>query len=415
VSSFAGPAWADENVLPWRLPLKRQDSRILHNRRVFVKWQIIAFAKVFRKAERVRCPRAGRYGPFPGGVGHHVCRHYDRHARCSLQPGPALTGVTRRPWRLGAALREAWSDAEPLGCASPLGKSRGGTPSSERVPSHARRIARCGGFGTRLPAFRLPFLFVVPVGKVANGEIAKANGKSLADKFNRSFPRKRESRLGPRFRGDERRLIRYSSVIARSEATKQSRGRANKAHCCIRCETELDCFASLAMTGLMRQHPRTTRGEALCRSRFSCLAFGARRQGLAGAAAAAAAVRALQAGERLWRGRAALVGGVRQPQLRRHGRAVRRRQESARGIFPAFGTSLRCAGDCHRPHFREGTASLAEVIIDWHLDVPIGFACFIQNPREDGAAEPRRPRARHCSTNVAAVICRATSGCRRRP
>jgi len=48
--------------------------------------------------------------PFPGGFGHHVCRHYDRHARCSLQPGQAPAGDPRQTWR---SLRETWSEAAP--------------------------------------------------------------------------------------------------------------------------------------------------------------------------------------------------------------------------------------------------------------------------------------------------------------
>ena len=51
-----------------------------------------------------------------------------RGARCNRNGAgggnPPLTG---------AALREAWSEAEPLGCVSPLGKSRGGTPEGERA------------------------------------------------------------------------------------------------------------------------------------------------------------------------------------------------------------------------------------------------------------------------------------------
>ena len=35
--------------------------------------------------------------------------------------------------------REAWPEAEPLGCMSPSGKSRGGTPEGERVPLDASR------------------------------------------------------------------------------------------------------------------------------------------------------------------------------------------------------------------------------------------------------------------------------------
>src|ERR1700684_1174644 len=34
----------------------------------------------------------------PGRSGHHVCRHYDRHARCVAGSGPAVGGVTPAPW-----------------------------------------------------------------------------------------------------------------------------------------------------------------------------------------------------------------------------------------------------------------------------------------------------------------------------
>ena len=66
-----------------------------------------------------------------------------RGARCNR-------GRRRRgnPPLTGAALREAWSEAEPLGCVSPLDKSRGGTPTGERALTGACRTARCGGYGT---------------------------------------------------------------------------------------------------------------------------------------------------------------------------------------------------------------------------------------------------------------------------
>src|ERR1700732_3295590 len=49
-----------------------------------------------------------------GRLGHHACRHYDRHARCI-----AASGAGRRrgepPPLIGAKSREAWPDAEPWG------------------------------------------------------------------------------------------------------------------------------------------------------------------------------------------------------------------------------------------------------------------------------------------------------------
>ena len=73
----------------------------------------------------------------PGGIGHHACRHHDRHARCIAATGAGVGGIT--PPLMGAALREAWSGAESLGCVSPLDKSRSGTPEGVRVPLDARR------------------------------------------------------------------------------------------------------------------------------------------------------------------------------------------------------------------------------------------------------------------------------------
>jgi hypothetical protein len=48
--------------------------------------------KLRRWGER-RSPRAGLQ-PAPGRSGHHVCRHYDRHARCVAGSGPTVGGVT---------------------------------------------------------------------------------------------------------------------------------------------------------------------------------------------------------------------------------------------------------------------------------------------------------------------------------
>jgi hypothetical protein len=38
-------------------------------------------------AERVRCPRAERHTPLPGGFGHHADRHYDRSVGCNHWTG----------------------------------------------------------------------------------------------------------------------------------------------------------------------------------------------------------------------------------------------------------------------------------------------------------------------------------------
>jgi hypothetical protein len=73
----------------------------------------------------------------PGGIGHHACRHHDRHARCIAVTGAGAGGIP--PPSIGAALREAWSEAESLGCVSPLDKNRGGTPEGVRALQGARR------------------------------------------------------------------------------------------------------------------------------------------------------------------------------------------------------------------------------------------------------------------------------------
>ena len=118
---------------------------------------ILAFVKEVTRRQAGPSGETGARGricsPFPGGFGHHVCRQHDRHARCSLQPGPAPAGKPRLAWRWP---RETWSEAEPLGCVSPLGKSRGGTPEGVRAPAgrapqrRLRRLVNCA-----VPAFRI--------------------------------------------------------------------------------------------------------------------------------------------------------------------------------------------------------------------------------------------------------------------
>ena len=102
----------------------------------------------------------------PGRLGHHVCRHYDRRARCIAGLGQAKAGVSP----FGAKSQETWPDAEPLGRCDPFGESRGGTPAGERarkrkggasrlsVARPARRLHAGHGI-LRLPAFRFPSLF----------------------------------------------------------------------------------------------------------------------------------------------------------------------------------------------------------------------------------------------------------------
>ena len=79
--------------------------------------------------------------PFPGGFGHHVCRHYDRHARCSLQRGRRRRET---PAIQGASAAKPGPESH-LGMRESRGKSRGGTPEGERALQGARRNASCGG------------------------------------------------------------------------------------------------------------------------------------------------------------------------------------------------------------------------------------------------------------------------------
>ena len=76
----------------------------------------------------------------PGRLGHHARRHHDRRARCIAGSGCAPAG---EPRALRRCAHDAWPDAEPLGCVSPLGKSRGGTPEAEAPPSLPSPA--CGG------------------------------------------------------------------------------------------------------------------------------------------------------------------------------------------------------------------------------------------------------------------------------
>src|ERR1700685_1916769 len=89
------------------------------------------FAKVFGNAERVRWPRAGGYGPSPAGSG--------------LMPAHTTGGAGGAHWTWTRAGGQHPHRPRPrkhgLSCAkgdvSPLGESRGGTPTGERAPSKA--------------------------------------------------------------------------------------------------------------------------------------------------------------------------------------------------------------------------------------------------------------------------------------
>jgi hypothetical protein len=47
----------------------------------------------------------GAYGPFPGRLGHHACRYYDRRVRCSLD-----WDRRRRVTPAQTASQEAWPE-----------------------------------------------------------------------------------------------------------------------------------------------------------------------------------------------------------------------------------------------------------------------------------------------------------------
>ena len=101
-----------------------------------------------------------------------AARHRCSRAVSDIMPAGTMTGARgarcnrgrrRRdnPPLTGAALREAWSEAEPLGCVSPLGKSRGGTPKGERALTGACRARARRLRNSVLSAFRFLFLFFV--------------------------------------------------------------------------------------------------------------------------------------------------------------------------------------------------------------------------------------------------------------
>ena len=95
--------------------------------------------------------------PALGRPGHHALRHYDRCARCSLQPEPAPAG---NPAKLGAALREAWS-----GLRQGMRESLGQEPlwNAERRARPAGRAPRLASAELRLRLSAFCFLFFLSV------------------------------------------------------------------------------------------------------------------------------------------------------------------------------------------------------------------------------------------------------------
>jgi hypothetical protein len=90
----------------------------------------------------------------PGRSGHHVCRHYDRHARCVAGSGEIVGGVTPAPWTVCPRNLARIAPRDH----TPLGKSRG-EPEGELSPKGQRRTPRGGG---RPCVFRrsISFLFL---------------------------------------------------------------------------------------------------------------------------------------------------------------------------------------------------------------------------------------------------------------
>ena len=130
------------------------------------------FARVLPKSGASAVPARGRYSPLPGSFGHHL-------TGTTTGPGGAFPGLglagagnarlgargLRPP--VGAALQDRTSRLVPRKpglklrprAERPNGKSRGGTPTGERVPLDARRARWRGGWTMRLSAFRLSFFF----------------------------------------------------------------------------------------------------------------------------------------------------------------------------------------------------------------------------------------------------------------
>ena len=71
--------------------------------------------------------------------------------------------------------------------------------------------------------------------------------------------------------------------------------------------------------------------------------------------------------KRLRRVGAAFIGGVRLSPFRRHAKEIRRPQDHARRRAFAFRTILRRVAFSHRPHVRERTTIIAEILVDRHF------------------------------------------------
>jgi hypothetical protein len=141
---------------------------------------------------------------------HQLC---SRAARASCLPAlrPAC-GVLRcnrarcrrsDPRQFGIVFREAWPELS-LGDESPSGENRGGTPAGERARKRraaqaAYSVARPAPAGAGHETLRLPAVRFLYVPEASRKELLRHCEER--QKFVRSFPRKRESSLGPRLRG----------------------------------------------------------------------------------------------------------------------------------------------------------------------------------------------------------------------
>ena len=119
----------------------------------------------------------------------------------------------------------------------------------------------------------------------------------------------------------------------------------------------------------MRQHPRPRAGKTFC----SGLAeVGLSLRWLRAAAATGAVPRTSVGTELLRRMGAALVGGEREPALRRHSGKIWSSQEGARCHCAALRTLARQVALRHGPHLRERTAIFTLIIVSRHHGLPGG-------------------------------------------
>ena len=194
---------------------------------------------------------AGGVAPAPGRSGHQALRHYDRCARCvagtgkaagghvrsfggfPAKPGPDRTRGLHTPWA------EPWWDAGrravPAGTA-PHPAGCGGRPCAFRRSASFFYYWRNGKTKRQSP--RTPTLGVLflPRFRVSHVRDLRLRGE------NRDGGRRGLRAIHPPPVGRVARFLArgVGCVIARSEATKQTRGGSSQI---------LDCFAPLAMTG----------------------------------------------------------------------------------------------------------------------------------------------------------------------